>query len=186
MRLLVVIAITLVSLFFYYFQNKGKKIGGKIALCKVLWLDYTLIAWFFLPIVFYFQGMSGDYYDVFYTISISMWIRGIIELYMLYVSKNWTPPIGIAHDIFTFIIATYTFYLTLPTTYDSIIISSSLLLSLVLETYYAYAFYKIVKEKTKGDDAIWFASKDNPKFKKILTITTFGNIIVYSALILLT
>lgn len=172
-----------VSLIFYYSQNKDQKIGGKIAICKLFWLDYTLIAWFFLPIVFYFQNMKGSHFNIFYVISISMWIRGIIELYMLYVSKNWTPPIGIAHDLFTFLIATFSFYKTLPMNSSSTIISLSLLLSLILETYYAYAFYKIVKDKTTGDDAIWFASKENPKFCNILKITTFFNFIIYPILL---
>lgn len=182
MRIITAITIILVSLFFYYYQNKDQKIGGKIALCKLLWLDYTLIAWFFLPIVFYFQNMSGEFYNLFYIISISMWIRGIIEIYMLYVTKNWTPPIGIAHDIFTFLLALFIFITQIDYSLKTYLICSGLLLSLILETYYAYAFFKIVKEKTKGEDAIWFASKENPKFKKILTLTTFGNIVTYSLL----
>lgn len=183
MALIVAATIIAISFIFYFLQNKKNTIGGKIALCKLFWLDYTLIAWFFLPIVFYFQNKSENHFNVFYAISISMWIRGIIELYMLYCSKNWTPPIGIVHNMFTFLLALVVMISSLPMDIISLFSSLGLLISLLLETYYAYAFYKIVKDKTKGDDAIWFASKGNPEFKKILKITSLANIFVYLLLI---
>ncbi len=172
----------IISFAFYFGQNKKENIGGKMAPCKLFWLDYTIMTWFFLPLYFYFSGYTDGVFNVLYALSISMWIRGIIELFMLYVTKNWTPPLGITHNIITIIIVLAMMYLSIMQNPAELIFVISLLISLLLETYYAVAFYKIVKEKTKGDDAIWFASKENPKFAFILKVTTIGNLMVYGAL----
>ena len=172
-----------ISFMFYLGQNKKGNIGGKMAPCKLFWLDYTLMTWFFLPLYFYFKGFKGEAFDILYVLSISMWIRGIIELFMMYVTKNWTPPLGISHNILTILLVLGAMYFTVVQQTIHYIFIASLVLSLCLETYYAIGFYKIVKDKTKGDDAIWFASKENPQFARILKVTTIGNFIVYGCLI---
>lgn len=172
-----------ISFAFYLGQNKKSNIGGKMAPCKLFWLDYTLMTWFFLPLYFYFNDYADGVFNILYGLSFSMWIRGVIELFMLYVTKNWTPPLGIAHNIITIIIVLVMMYLSVMQNPAELIFGISLLVSLILETYYAVAFYKVVREKTKGDDAIWFASKEDPKFATILKVTNLGNIIVYSCLI---
>jgi hypothetical protein len=183
MALIVFSTILLISIAFFMYQNKEGRIGGKMAWCKLFWLDYTLITWFFLPLVFYYQGKSGGVYTTIYALSISMWVRGIIELIMMYGTKNWTPPIGITHDIFTFLLVAVSLIMGPHLELIELIFGGSLLLSLGLETYYAWGFYMIVRHQTKGDDAIWFASKENPAFAQILKVTTVGNIILYPILL---
>lgn len=183
MAFLIPLLTIIISFAFYIGQNKKENIGGKMAPCKLFWLDYTIMTWFFLPIYFYLNGYIDGVFNVLYALSISMWVRGIIELFLLYVTKNWTPPLGIAHNIITIIIVLGVMYLSVMQNPVELIFGISLLISLLLETYYAVAFYKIVKEKTKGDDAIWFASKENPRFAMILKVTIFGNFFVYSSLI---
>lgn len=180
--LLICLLTVVISFVFYTKQNKQEKIGGKIALCKLFWLDYTLIVWFFLPIYFYINFFKAGHFYVLYLLSISMWIRGIAELFMLYVTKNWTPPIGITHNIFTFILVSFSWYIANVQGLIPNIFIFSILISLALETYYAFSFYKIVNDQTKGDKAIWFASKENPKFQTILKITVIGNFFVYTGL----
>ena len=183
MTYLIPVLIIAISFIFYWGQNKKENIGGKMALCKLFWLDYTLITWFFLPLYFYIKGFHGEAFDILYVLSASMWVRGIIELFMLYVTKNWTPPLGITHNIITILLVISAMYFTIIHSKVHFIFSLSLLLSLLLETYYAYAFYKIVKDKTKGDEAIWFASKENPQFTWVLKVTTIGNIFCFGGLI---
>lgn len=183
MPFLIPILTIAISIYFYIGQNKKENIGGKMAPTKLFWLDYTIMTWFFLPLYFYFNNYQGQAFDILYILSASMWIRGIIELFMLYVTKNWTPPLGIAHDLITLILVLIGMFYTVVDSNAHLIFGFSLVLGLILETYYAIAFYKIVKENTKGDDAIWFASKENPRFKTVLKITTVGNIAVYLGLL---
>jgi hypothetical protein len=55
-----------------------------------------------------------------------------------------------------------------------------------METYYAVKFYEIIGQNTKGKEAIWYANKDNPVFKKVVTITAIFNIPLYACLIFFT
>jgi hypothetical protein len=55
-----------------------------------------------------------------------------------------------------------------------------------METYYAIKFYKIIGSKTKGDEAIWYAHKEDPIFKKVVKITAIFNIPLYASLIFFT
>ena len=166
MTYLIPIFTILISFVFYWNQNRKKTIGGSMAISKLFWLDYTLMTWFFLPVYFYSKGFESQAFDILYILSASMWIRGLVELFMLYVTKNWTPPIGITHNILTLVLVLTAMYFTIIESKVHLIFALSLVLSLILETYYAVAFYKIVKEKTTGDEAIWFASKENPAFKR--------------------
>ena len=95
-----------------------------------------------------------------------MWFRGVVELFMLFVTKNWVPPIGIIHDlscVFIFLGLSVYWYKDLwrQFTWPYGFFHFTLLLSVILETYYAYGFYKIVGDKTKGDEAVWYAPSDN-------------------------
>lgn len=179
---LFIISFILISFYFYQKQNKKKSIGGKIALAKLFWLDYTLITWFFLPLFFYFENNASLVILPWFVLSLSMWIRGIVELYMLYVSKNWSPIIGISHDVLTLLLVIIFSFKVESQLFIDYLMVASLVFSLVLETYYATAFYQIMKGKTQGDEAIWFVSQEEPRFKRVLKITSFGNIILYAVL----
>lgn len=174
----------LAGLGIYLRQNKGERLGGPIAASKGLWLYWTIYVWFlFLP----YTLLTYEWQDAFLWgwgfLTVSMWIRGIAEMYMLFVSKNWTPKIGISHDVFTLagLILCYVYF------HQSFIHAAwwvqafaiGLVISLSVEIWYAYAFLKLVREKTKGDKAIWYASKEDPQFLKILRVTTAFNILLY-------
>ncbi len=107
---------------------------------------------------------------------------------MLFVSKNWTPRIGITHDLLTLagLIAAYLIH------WDSLmyaawwiqLFSLGMVLSLCFETWYAWAFLQLVRERTKGKEGIWYATKEDPKFRLILQVTTTGNTILYAIVVL--
>lgn len=167
-------------------HQKNPRKGGSLAPSKRFWLFYTLFTWFiFIPLSLYEAKVSPPYILSFRLLTISMWIRGGIELIMMYLTKNWTPPLGIAHNLLTF-----TLFVSCLSQYEQIRPDIELFffvtvgISLLLETYYAIAFYKVVKEKTKGDEAIWFVNKENPQFKTILLFTHFFNYPLYFGLIL--
>jgi hypothetical protein len=176
----IIILVTLIGVGFKYYQDRGK-MGGSIAWSKCFWLNYTIINWFLLPLYFWYSDIGPLKYTLM-TIASMMWIRGIIELYMLFVTKNWKPMYGIIHNVMTILAAFVVFYFNPRISMLESIYTLSLFISLNLEIYYATFFHEHVGEKTQGDKAVWFASKDDPKFKQVLTVTTLGNLYVYGSL----
>ncbi len=109
---------------------------------------------------------------------------------MMFVTKNWTPPIGITHNISCFLLLVFApFFIQgekLGLTSPYTIYHLSLILSIMMETYYAFAFWKIVGEKTKGDEAVWYANKEDPAFKRVVLVTAIANWPIYGGLIFFT
>ena len=176
-----------IGLLFYISQNRDNKIGGKIAPAKMAWLLYVVYLWFFLcPLMLLHPYLQLPIADLVWFAAGTMWIRGIIELIMMYVSKNWKPPYGIAHDIFSFVGMLVGFWLIYQKNlrYQDIDVLVMTLLGVVtftffLETVYAMVFYRLVGTHTVGDDAVWFAGKDNPKFQKVVRLTAILNVPLY-------
>ena len=168
----------------YKKRQSNNKIGGEIAYSKSFWLGYTLINWFFLPIILTTSSyaFSSNLLFILSILTFSMWIRGIIELFMLFRFKNWNPIYGITHSFFTFIICLIAFVNNFELKPFEYVYVISLLASLLFETYYAYFFYKNVGLKTQGEKGIWYANSKDPIFKKNLRITFVGNILCYSCL----
>ncbi len=92
------------SIRFRHLQNRntasGKWVGGEISWPKAFWLGYTLANWFLLPWIFVFNPeLSAPLRWVILGHLASWWIRGILELFMIYRWYNWTPIYGISHDL---------------------------------------------------------------------------------------
>ncbi len=121
----------------------------------------------------------------------SMWARGLLEMVMLYVTRNWRPPIGITHDVLC-IVTVLVLLVALPLPLDSAwglfapALIFMLLFSLLVEVLFAALFFKAVEGKTTGEKGIWFASEDEARFKRINRITTAFNVpqVVFQLLLL--
>ncbi len=88
-------------------QNSGRVPGGGVALPKVLWLAFALYYWFLLPLVFTLDTrVSSGLRRAFRLFLINMGARAVIELWMMYISLNWHPYYGIAHDVFSIVLIT--------------------------------------------------------------------------------
>ena len=87
---------------FYYLQNVMNIIGGNIAVVKLLWLASVIWCWYVLPL-FLLQDsrLSVLEFTTCRILFANMLIRAIIELFMMYGSKNWDPIYGISHDAFS-------------------------------------------------------------------------------------
>ena len=87
---------------FYYWQNYAGGLGGKIALPKLFWLACALWFWYFLPLLVGLDVRIGRLLRrVYWILLANMVLRAAIELWMMYLSQNWHPYWGIAHDLFS-------------------------------------------------------------------------------------
>jgi len=92
-----------VGMIFFIVQNTLIKLGGDVAFIKVMWLMSALLFWYFIPFHMMRQRLySRRVVTVFTWFWINMVARAVIELYMMYVSVNWHPHYGIAHDFLSF------------------------------------------------------------------------------------
>lgn len=156
--------------------------GGKISNPKLLWLFFAIWFWLFECAVLAFEpSLPAGYRIILGVHAASMWLRGIVEMVMLYVTRNWRPPIGITHDVLC-IVTVLVLAVALPLPLDSAwglfapALVFMLLFSLGVEVLYAALFFQAVEGKTTGEKGIWFASEDEARFKRINRITTAFNV----------
>jgi hypothetical protein len=182
-----VIALVAVSLWFYYRQNFAGQIGGAMSVAKLLWLDYALLAWFIVPFFVWrspliepqLRGIYGAYL-------VNFLVRGVVELWMLYVTVSWLPPYGITHDLFSIGLITGLLLCRraklsqVPDGQNSAArrFLVSLRLGLVCEIILAWLFYRA----TEGRIGIYFAS-DDPHFAFINRLTWAIVLFAYSDLL---
>jgi hypothetical protein len=170
-------------------QNVSHAMGGPISPAKSYWLGFAIFAWFFLPLCLLLPEKHSPGIEVLLaTFCASMWTRGLLEMALLYKWKLWKPPMGIGHDIFcqAVLLIQAGFYwpeIVAARGQDLALVAFCvwLFVSLCFEIYYAAAFYKAVKGLTTGEDGIWFAD-DDPRFRRILTVTRFGNVALSGSL----
>jgi hypothetical protein len=172
----------LAALWFRGKQNRAHAMGGKISNPKLLWLFFAIWFWLFECAVLAFEpSLPQGYRIIFGVHAVSMWLRGAVEMVMLYVTRNWRPPIGISHDVLC-IVTVLGLGLALPFPLDSAwglfapALVFMLLFSLGVEVLYAALFFHAVEGKTTGEKGIWFASEDEARFKRINRITTGFNV----------
>lgn len=163
-------------------QNRAHVLGGKISNPKLLWLFFAIWFWLFECAVLAFEpSLPSGYRILFGVHAASMWLRGLLEMVMLYATRNWRPPIGIGHDVLC-IVTVLGLALVLPLPLDSAwglfapALVVMLLFSLGVEVLYAALFFQAVEGKTTGEKGIWFASEDEARFRRINRITTAFNV----------
>ncbi len=98
---LLIAILVVAAIGFSRLQNRLGMIGGEIALPKLAWLMLAIFMWLGLPLLLALDARSPHYLRWLFGFTfVSMAVRGIIELWMLYGPKNWSPAYGIAHDLF--------------------------------------------------------------------------------------
>ncbi|MCA2977760.1 MAG: hypothetical protein INH41_24545 [Myxococcaceae bacterium] len=170
---------TVAGLRFRATQNAGRARGGRISNPKVLWLFFAIWFWFVECAVLAFEPrLPWPYRVVLGSHAVSMWVRGVIELYMLNVSKTWRPPIGIAHDALCIATTAGLAAWFGPRMLElgawgrwAPALVVMLVVSLAVELLYAALFFQAVEGKTTGEDGIWFADPESERFRRINRIT---------------
>ena len=172
---------------FFVRQNQPGKLGGRISRAKMLWLLYVLYVWFLLcPALSFDEALRPSLRVLLRAVTVLMWTRGLAELAMMYVFKNWRPPYGIAHDLLCLGVLGGGLWIyrddwILCSGFDAwtLALLFCVEVTFLLETLYAAAFYRIVGEGTQGEEAIWFAPEGDPLFRRVVAVTGACNIPLY-------
>ena len=104
-QLRIAIRITLGALFvaaavFYWLQNSEYLPGGHISLVKLSWLGCAILFWYLLPSLLLMDTrMPAAARRVCVILLAGMMLRALVELFMMYVSGNWHPWMGISHNL---------------------------------------------------------------------------------------
>lgn len=183
--LLAIAALFLISAGFFYRQNYTDQLGGPISLVKLLWLDYALTAWVLVPLYFWrSEHVSPGLRSLFGWHLASFAARGLVELWMLYVTHSWIPPYGIAHNLFTMALITLRLrklgVIAGPEDAAARHWADTIRLGLVFEISFAWLFFRAVNWDTAHR---WFAS-DDPAFAFINGLTWVAVAAGYTDLIL--
>lgn len=97
--------IALAAAIFYPLQNSGALPGGQVAPLKLAWLGCAILFWYVLPALLLLDERISWAARLAVTILLAnMVARAIIELVMMYVTKNWHPWLGIGHDVVSFFV----------------------------------------------------------------------------------
>jgi hypothetical protein len=92
-------ALALAAAVFYQTQNTLQPVGGNISVVKLLWLAGAILLWGVLPLLLLADPRLGlRLRRAFAVLAALMFARAAVEGWMLYVTLNWTPWYGIAHD----------------------------------------------------------------------------------------
>ena len=189
-KLVLVVMVVLLAAFGVRFHARQKPggIGGPISRAKAFWLSFAIYFWFVVCAVFATDlALPPALAMVYGAMALSMWLRGVAELVMLYVTHNWRPPMGIAHDGFTIGLVLCVGGVALGTSevssWSNLALGGAallmvLLVSLVLEIVHAWSFFVLVGKRTIGEEGIWFADDEDPRFAAINRRTRIGNVVL--------
>jgi hypothetical protein len=181
----------LLGVLFQRRQNRQGARGGRISPPKVAWLFYAVFFWFIVcPAVALDPAVPLAAREVLGVFGASMWIRGVAEMYMLYVSKSWRPPYGIGHDLLCLALVLgglawrHTHWTGPLTSADvwALALVALVLASLVIEIVYAALFFHAVAGATTGEEGVWFADEEQARFRRINRLTFTCNVPMYAAL----
>jgi hypothetical protein len=171
-------------------QNRGDWVGGPISWPKALWLAYTICTWFILP--WAWLGISEVPNSLRLVVGLhlaSWWIRGPLELIMIYKWLNWSPRYGIAHDLFHIFLlvlgcawawSDWNAWMATPMSKLTLVWLLVTLFATWAEALFAYLF---LRERQAGEELIYFASEE-ARWHTINRITLTVVMVVYAHLAL--
>lgn len=186
--LALVVVVCAIGLSFYLRQNRARTLGGRISRAKAAWLTFAVLFWLGVcPLLAFEPSLPPRWRIVLGVFGAQFWLRGLAELWMLYVSKNWRPPYGIGHDLFSLVLVIVMTlgYGAFPLDAPNLVglaATSLVVISLVAETYYAWVFFGLVEGRTTGDDGVWFADQEDPRFVRVNRLTAAVNVPLFVGL----
>lgn len=174
-RQLTAVFIVLVSIaaLFYFLQNAGHFSGGQIALPKLIWLAYAILFWFVLPALIVKDARVPRAWTRIYRVYLyNMMLRAAAELYMMYVSGNWSPRYGIAHDLFSIVLLLSLMHVYRHELKHDIFYLYACALVLMLATEIVFVFY-LMSNVIKNGATVFFVPADE-RHVAVLSVTWFS------------
>jgi len=176
-------ALMLGALAFRHGQNVAGRIGGPISWPKLLWLTYALAGWFLVAFFFWRSDQIAPARRRAYGAHLlSFTVRGLVELWLIYVAVAWIPPYGIAHDLFDIALITVLARAAGPPRSVSDRVAgrflTSIRLTLGCEIVFAWLFHRAADART----GLYFASAD-PYWDLINRLTTLVVVIAWPDLL---
>jgi hypothetical protein len=171
----------------FYRRQKSGALGGVLSKPKAYWLPFAIWFWFIVcPIVALDGVVAAPLRLALGAFGAFMWLRGVVELFMLYVTRNWRPPFGIAHDVLCAALvlgilvahADALRALERPIDLWALGLCGALLASLAVEVHHAFRFHAAVKGRTTGEGGVWFADAEQEHFRDINRNTFVWNTIL--------
>jgi len=175
--IILILLFSLVMTGYYRRQNMSQHMGGQISLPKTIWLGLALFYYFVFPAWWILNTsiLSPILISPFIVLGFFL-IRGVIQLILMYGTKNWSTKHGILFNcigsvLFGICIIDALQHKLNAMEYSFIFYMILLILFQITDSIYAYRFGSIVGDDTKGEKAIWYASNDE-KYKNINQLTT--------------
>lgn len=191
---LILLSPLLTALFgFSIFRRQNSKkawTGGPISRPKAHWLAFTIINWFIIPFAYFFHTEFPKELHWFFVFHLaSWWIRGPLELFMIYRWFNWSPVYGISHDVFhvlgcSSLLLAFANWETWSATHFSLaayLFCFLILLTTTFEISFAALFLQTRSQQEETEN-IYFAS-DDPKWIFINRLTLTCVVISYTTLL---
>jgi len=180
--LLALAALAVAALVFRHGQNVTGRIGGPISWPKLLWLTYALAAWFVVAFFFWRSDRIDPARRRAYGLHLlSFTVRGLAELWLIYVAVAWIPPYGIAHDLFGIGLISAATRGAAPPRTDADRAAArflwSLRLGLACEIVFAWLFHQTADARA----GVYFAS-DDPHWLLVNRLTTAAVVVAFSDL----
>ncbi len=162
---------------FYWVQTQVRPVGGNPSLAKSIWLAYAVLFWIVLPALITADSrLSPTCRRPFVPLLLLMLARGPAELWMLYISLNWSPWYGIGQDLVCAAALVLFGWRLWAAKVPRSSLQRTILVHLAVtalmfgpEVYFAW--YMQAHFNTKGSDAIYFVP-DDPAHSVVLNVTT--------------
>lgn len=177
---------------YYFYQKRNPRLGGRISIPKAYWLGFAMFVYFVLPLWAYYALEAPKEIKLILVVMIVLaYCRMVVQGILMYIFKNWIPLHGIAFNVIfilsmIFVIAYTAFYHpAFLLDYISLILVGILfILIATLDSYYGARFFKEVGNATTGNAPIWYVY-DQKVFSSLNRITWIGNITLTIFLIII-
>lgn len=143
-----------------------------MAAAKAAWLCLALLLWFFLPALLVAdRRVSPGLRQPLIALIYLMLIRGVVEAWMLYVSRNWSPWYGIAHDLLCAgALACFALRAQVTNSFERLLRTHLIVTMLAFVPEIYFAWYMHSHFTTQGEDAVYFVP-DEGAYTDVLLIT---------------
>jgi hypothetical protein len=157
---------------FYQMQNRLQPVGGAISVEKMAWLALAVLQWVMLPALLCADTrLSNMLLRPFKILLLLMLMRGVIEGGMLYVTLNWSPWYGIAHDLLCAgVLVWFALHIHATSALERLVRGYMFVALLAFAPEIYFAWYMQAHFVTVGDQAIYFVP-DDPAYADVLLVT---------------